>query len=107
MKPIVIIFSMLGALFLIFVVRLLSLTSAGPSMVTAPWWVYITYLAILFSGIMYVYSWLEDKRNEQRVIEEEGKKILSLYEKNREKVNNGQDSNHTDGVDEEWKRYSL
>lgn len=102
---------MLGVLFLIFVVRLLSLTSAGPGIVSAPWWVYITYLGILFSGIMFVYSWIEDKRIEQKVIEEEGNKILSMYQRDRKKIkashNDPSQIMKDEGLDEEWKRYSL
>lgn len=111
MKPIVILFSVMGAIFLIFVVRLLSFTSVGPSMTSAPWWVYLTYLAIVFSGVMFVYSWLDDRQKEQKEIEAEGNKLLQLYKKDRVnmKVTNGGSHSETveDGINEEWKRYSL
>ncbi|MCD8511186.1 MAG: hypothetical protein LRY73_15820 [Bacillus sp. (in: Bacteria)] len=109
MNPIVLVFSMIGAIFLVFVIRLLSLTSVGPSMTSAPWWVYLVYLAIVFSGVMFVYSWVDDKQKEQKVIEDEGKKILQLYKNNR--VNRIPDESGSkaveDGLNEEWKRYSL
>ncbi|MBU9712654.1 sporulation YhaL family protein [Evansella tamaricis] len=109
MNPISIIFSLLGVLFLVFVVRLLSFSSFGTS---SPWWVYFLYLAILFSGIMFVYSWMEDRRKVEREIEEEGKLLLQTYKKNRqisrdEKI--GKTDSHTPDeiLENKWKGYSL
>ncbi|SDY45803.1 Sporulation protein YhaL [Evansella caseinilytica] len=83
MNPIAVIFSLLGALFLAFVIRLLSLTSVGTGLATAPWWVYAVYLAIVFSGMMFVYTWSEERRKEREQIEEEGSRIISEYRQRR------------------------
>ncbi|MFA9557221.1 sporulation YhaL family protein [Evansella sp. AB-rgal1] len=79
MNPITIIFSLIGVLFLAFVVRLLSLTSVGGMVVSAPWWVYVIYLGILFSAVMFVYSLIEEKRKEHKLIEEEGERFLTRF----------------------------
>ncbi|ADU29726.1 sporulation YhaL family protein [Evansella cellulosilytica] len=106
MNPIVIVFSTLGGLFLLFVVRLLSFTSIsteGEMAAATPWWIYVIYLALLFSVIMFVHSLLEEKRKEQKQIEEEGKEVLKMFERHR----NSPTAENSDHVEEEWRRYLL
>ncbi|MDG5786400.1 sporulation YhaL family protein [Evansella sp. AB-P1] len=111
MNPITIIFSILGILFLTFVVRLLTLTNAGPAVVSAPWWVYVIYLAIIFSGIMFVYTVIDERRKEQRIIETEGREILIRYNNSREKLKETDRTtltgDSTEDLDNELKRYMV
>ncbi|UCZ54317.1 sporulation YhaL family protein [Bacillus shivajii] len=86
MNPIQIIFTLIAAIFLIFVIRLLSLTSLGAEGAQLPWWVYATYLGILFSGIMYVNARVDEKRKEEKAIELEGSIILDEIRNRRKKA---------------------
>ena len=79
MKPVSIIFFILGFLFIVFVLRLLSFISVGTSIAETPWWIYLIYLGLVLSGVMYIYTRLEEKRIEQKLIEEEGQQFLLRY----------------------------
>ncbi|WP_096188213.1 sporulation YhaL family protein [Evansella halocellulosilytica] len=89
MNPVKIIFSLIAAIFLIFVIRLLSLTSLSAEGGSGlPWWIYVVYIGILFSGIMYVHSRLEEKRREEKEIELEGSLFLEEFHRRRKMINN-------------------
>lgn len=41
-----------------------------PNLDATPWWVYLIYGLIMFSGTMFVYSYLEEKKREKQVQKE-------------------------------------
>ncbi|MBU9720727.1 MULTISPECIES: sporulation YhaL family protein [Bacillaceae] len=80
MNPITVVFSLIGGLFLVFVMRLLSLSTVGAS---SPWWVYMVFLGIVFSGVMFIYTIVDERSKEDKIIEAEGKHFLEKYKRER------------------------
>jgi len=60
-NPITIIFILIGGLFFAFSIRIISLTSIGEHLLFhQPWWVYLLFIGIIFSGVMFLKHWLEE-----------------------------------------------
>jgi len=68
MNPIAIIFTLIGGLFFAFSIKIISLTSIGEHFLFhQPWWVYLLFIGILFSGFKSLKHWLKEmKQRKQR-----------------------------------------
>ncbi len=59
MNPITIIFTLIGGLFFAFSIRIISLTMIGEYfLLHQPWWVYLLFIGVGFSGFMALKHWL-------------------------------------------------
>lgn len=62
MNPVKIIFTLIGGLFFVFSIRIISLTIIGEYfLLYQPWWVYLVLIGIVISGFMAIKHYLEEK----------------------------------------------
>ncbi|PYZ94107.1 hypothetical protein CR194_00765 [Salipaludibacillus keqinensis] len=64
MNAVTVVLTLIGAVFLAFVIRLLSLTSISEYVHSHPWWVYLVMIGIVASGFFTAIHWIKDKQQE-------------------------------------------
>lgn len=52
-----------------------------------PWWVYLVFAGILFSGFQFVISYMKEKEEDMKWIEEQGQVFINRMNEERERRN--------------------
>lgn len=77
--------ALIGALLVLFIVRVLYLaTPIGAVVLASPWWVYVLICGIVVSGYLSYKYTKEDKEMEHRWIEQEGEVFMDPIRKRRQ-----------------------
>ncbi|RXI99881.1 hypothetical protein DS745_13460 [Anaerobacillus alkaliphilus] len=85
MNPVKFVGALIGGLLVLFVIRILLLTTPMAAFVQmSPWWVYLLIGGIFISGYLSFKYEKEDRETEQRWIEQEGEAFMEPIRKRRQ-----------------------
>lgn len=88
MNPVKFVAGLIVGMAVLFLLRVLSLTTPLTAKVLAtPWWMLFVVVGIIVSGILSFRYAKEDKEQELMWIEQEGEKIMEPIRKKRQKIN--------------------